>query len=136
MFLGDLNKEYKNHSHICRINTMRYFFFILIIFCQSCKEEAPRPELSDDEMAKIMAEIAIAEGATTMLSGFKKDSVANAYYRVIFEMNGTTLEAYEKSLRILVNDVDHTQAIIDQAAKIINDKMGVVSDTTAQKPSQ
>jgi len=118
------------------MNTMRYFFFILIIFCHSCKQESPQPEISDEKMAHIMAEIAIAEGATTMLSGFKKDSLANAYYRNIFEMNGITRDDYEKSLRVLVNDVDHTQAVIDQASKIINEKKEMVSDTTDKKATQ
>lgn len=136
MFFDRHLMEYKNHSHICRINTMRYFFSFLIIFCQSCKQDTPQPDLSDEQLAHIMAEIAIAEGATTMLSGFKKDSLSNAYYRQIFEMNGTTLEAYEKSLRILVNDVPHTQSVVEEAAKIISEKQGITPDSTGKKTPQ
>lgn len=136
MFFDHHPNVYKNHSHICRINMMRHFFIIFILFCQSCKEETPRPEFTDEKMAQIMAEIAIAEGATTMLSGFKKDSLANAYYRQVFEMNGTTLEEYEKNLRILVSDVPHTQAIVEQAAKIISEKQGITPDSTGKKPPQ
>jgi Domain of unknown function (DUF4296) len=106
---------------------MRYFLFVLCIFIFACQEVREQPTLSDEKMANIMAEIAIADAGTTMISSFKKDSLANAYYRVVFEMSGVTLEEYEKNLRIIADDVPHMESIVKKAEEIIAEKKAAVS---------
>jgi Domain of unknown function (DUF4296) len=134
VFFGLPSIEYKNHSHLCRISIMRYFFLLISFMFFACHREKEQPTVSDDKLANIMAEIAIADAGTTMLSSFKKDSLANAYYRQVFEMNGVTLEAYEKNLRLIVNDIPHLESIVKKAETIISEKKGAVSGG-ADKPS-
>ena len=114
---------------------MRYFLILFSFFIFACRQDKEQPTISDEKMAHIMAEIAIADGGTTMLNSFKKDSLANAYYRQIFEMNGVTIEEYEKNLRILVDDIPHIESVVKAAEAMINGKKGDPPATPAQSPN-
>ncbi len=101
---------------------MRYFFLTLPFLIIACRQDKEQATIPDEKMAKIISEIAIADAGTTMLNSFKKDSLANAYYRQVFEMNGVTLEEYEKNLRIVVSDIPRIELIVKKAEEIIAQK--------------
>jgi len=85
----------------------------LFISCQSKPTE--QPSLPDEKIARIMADLSIADAATTGLSGYRKDSLMHAYFNQVFEMHGVTLEAYEKDLQILAQDLSRMEGIVKQA---------------------
>lgn len=68
-----------------------------------------------------MADISIAEAATTGLNGYAKDSLTQAYYKQVFEMHGVTLEAYEQDLRILARDLARMEVIVKQADEFLTE---------------
>jgi len=68
-----------------------------------------------------MADISIADAATTGLNGYAKDSLMQAYYKQVFEMHGVTLEVYEKDLRILAQDLVRMEGIVKQADELLTE---------------
>jgi len=68
-----------------------------------------------------MADISIADAATTGLNGYAKDSLMQAYYKQVFEMYGVTLEVYEKDLRILAQDLVRMEGIVKQADELLTE---------------
>lgn len=70
-------------------------------------------------MARIMADLSIAEAATTGLTGFPKDSLMQAYFRQTLEMHSTTLEDYEKNLRLYADDLPRMQRLTQQAEVLL-----------------
>ena len=91
----------------------------LLCLCPACQEKVEQPALSDDKIARIMADLNIAEAATIGLNGFLKDSLTNVYYKQVMEMHGVTKESYEKDLRILVRDVERMEAIENHALRLL-----------------
>jgi len=91
------------------------------IYC-SCQSKSPgQPSLPDEKIARIMADISIADAATTGLNGYAKDSLMQAYYKQVFEMYGVTLEVYEKDLRILAQDLVRMEGIVKQADELLTE---------------
>ena len=85
--------------------------------CQSNQAEAPT--LSDDTIAQIMADLSVADAATTGLAGFQKDSLMHVYFNQVFEMHNITLESYEKDLRILAKDLPRLERIVKKSEVLI-----------------
>lgn len=108
----------------------KYIIFSLLI-CGACQHTNTPLEVPEDKVAKIIADLSIAEGSVIMLSGYKRDSLAHAYYKQVYEMNGMTLEEYEKYLRILVTDTDRLESILKKSEQLIIDKQPPV-DTLAK----
>ncbi len=90
---------------------------LFLVACQYDKKE--QPTLSDEKIARILADAAVADAATQVLSGFPKDSLAHLYYMQILEMQGTTQDEYEKNLRILSDDPAHMEAVLKMAEKLV-----------------
>lgn len=70
-----------------------------------------------------MADLAIADAATTGLSGYTKDSLMHVYFKQVFDMHGTTPEAYENDLRILASDLTKMEIIVKNADELLKEKM-------------
>jgi hypothetical protein len=103
------------------------FFGLLVLFlgfsaCQQPMRGTAQEAVPEDKVAKIIAEIALADGAVSALSGFKHDSFVHAYYKQIYEINGITLEEYEKYLRILANDTERLEGVVKKAEQYLKDK--------------
>lgn len=99
-----------------------------LFFYVGCSTATEPLTLSEEQMSVIMSEIAIAEGSTTMLAGYKRDSLSSAYFKMVFEMQHTTLPEYERNLRIAVKDVERMRRIMQGAEQRIADKKGQQPD--------
>jgi hypothetical protein len=86
---------------------------LLLGACQG--DKAKQTTLSDDKIAQIMADICVADAATTGMAGYPKDSLMHVYFKQVFEMHGTTVEAYENDLRILAKDLERMEMIVQEA---------------------
>jgi hypothetical protein len=84
-----------------------------------CTPEVEQPSLPDDKMARIIADIALAEAATVGLGGYSRDSLQQIYYRQVLEMHGITLEEYEKNLRLYADDIPRFQNVVTRAEALI-----------------
>lgn len=100
---------------------MRYLLCILsaVVFLCCQQQTAEQPSLPDEKLARIMADISIAEAATNGLSGYPKDSLMKAYFTQVFEIHGTTQEAYEKDLRLVSTDLPRLQQIVLESIKLL-----------------
>lgn len=66
-----------------------------------------------------MADLYIAEAATTGLNGYPKDSLTHVYYDQVLQMHGITKEQYEKDLRLLVLDVSRMEGVLEQVQVLL-----------------
>lgn len=95
---------------------------VILALCSgfyACGPKAERPSRSDEELARLMADLAVADAATNALSGFEKDSLAQLYYKQVFDKHGTNLETYEKDLRLIVNDFERIRKIQKRAEEFL-----------------
>ena len=99
------------------INTMR-FLSLLCLFFFACTEQAPRPGLTDAQLARIMADLYVAEAATSGAIGYARDSLMQVYFNQVFEVHGVRREVYEKDIQLLATDVPHFEAV-SQAARAL-----------------
>ncbi len=98
--------------------------------CQFTPPE--QPSLPDEKIARIMADLSIADAATTGLASYAKDTLMAAYFKQVFEIHGVTLQNYEKDLRIIANDLPRMGRIVKQAEALLTlDKPG--TEATPQK---
>ena len=91
----------------------------LFIACQSKPSE--QASMGDEKIARIMADLSIADAATTGLSGYRKDSLMQVYFKQVFEIHSTTLESYEKDLRIVAQDLSRMEAIVKSADEMLKE---------------
>lgn len=103
---------------------MKYLISCLSLCCfLACAGgAAEKPTLSDEKLARIMADLNIAEAATIGLSGYPKDSLVQVYIAQVFEIHGTSLEVYEKDLRIVGADLTRLKAIVDASVKLLEEQ--------------
>jgi hypothetical protein len=95
---------------------------VLLSFWGACQSgSVEQPTLTDDKLAKIMADLSVADAATTGLSGFSKDSLMQVYFKQVFELHNTNLGTYEKDLRILANDLPRMERIVKQADELLTE---------------
>ena len=87
---------------------------VVFLFLFACKQGAEQPALSDEKVARIMADLYIAEAATYGLTGYQKDSLTHFYYDQVLQIHRVTKEEYEKNLRLLAQDVPRMEGIMDR----------------------
>lgn len=92
---------------------------LLFVFF-ACEKKAEQPTLSDEKISRIMADLFIADAATTGLSGFQKDSLMQVYFGQVLEMHHVTREEYEKNLHLIAKDLPHIEAVTRAAAELVN----------------
>ncbi|MDX1911378.1 MAG: DUF4296 domain-containing protein [Saprospiraceae bacterium] len=95
---------------------------LLLIFFSCQQKQVETPVLSDEKLARIMADISIADAATTGLSGYAKDSLMQVYFKQVFDIHGVDLETYEKDLRILAKNLDHMEQVVKLADELLLEK--------------
>ena len=91
----------------------------LLAILSACGPAGEQPSRSDEDLARLMADLAVADAATNALSGFEKDSLAQVYYKQVFDKHGTNLETYEKDLRLIVNDFERIRKIQKRAEEFL-----------------
>jgi hypothetical protein len=99
-------------------------YFLPLAICwllaASCtKKTTKQAPLTDEQLSVLMAELAIAEGATTGLSGYAKDTMARHYFRQVFTMQGVTQEAYIESYYMLAEDLPRMESVMVMADSMI-----------------
>lgn len=75
-------------------------------------------------MARIMADLAIAEAATSGLTGYPKDSLMQAYFRQALDLHRITQDSYEKNLRLYANDLPRMQQLTKQTETLLSPEQG------------
>lgn len=103
---------------------MRFPLFLILALgslwaCQF-QNSAEKPSVSEEKMARIMADLAIADAATNGIAGFDKDSLIQVYNRQVFELHGITMEQHEKNLRIYANNSDQMKVLLEKAAALLD----------------
>jgi hypothetical protein len=106
---------------------------LLVVLLVACQQQVEQPTFSEEKTARILADLAVADASTTLLSGYPKDSLVHVYYQQVFEMNGTSLEEYERNLRLLVVDVPRMQRIAQMAEDLLKSRKAPL-DSTAVRP--
>lgn len=109
----------------------RIALFVLLGFLAACSSKTKeQTTLSDDKIARIMADMNIADAATTGIAGYTKDSLMHHYFNQVFEIHGVSLESYEKDLRIVAQDLERMDRIVKKAEELLTEK----SPESAPKP--
>jgi hypothetical protein len=89
----------------------------------ACEMNPPvQPSTPDEKIARIMADLSVADAATSGLSGYTKDSLMHVYFKQVFEIHGVTLEVYENDLRVLAKDLSRMEKIVKQADEMLTEK--------------
>ena len=88
----------------------------------SCQPKPKAASMSDAALARLSADLYIAEAATNGLAGYERDSLAQLYFKQVLEMHGATMDQYEKDLRLIVNDLPRMEAILQKAQEHLTDK--------------
>lgn len=102
----------------------------LAVLLVTCEGKSPEPRtLTDEKIARIMADLSIADAATNGLAGFAKDSLMQVYFKQVFEIHGITLEVYEKDLRILAKDLEQMERVVKMSDELLTEKAPGKSDT-------
>lgn len=108
---------------------MKNRYWILSLFAiglLACEDkQAAKQVLPDEKLSAIMADLYIAEAGTTGLTGYPKDSLMKVYQAQVFELHGTSAEAYESDLRIISNDLTHLKQVVLEAQKKLEAGNGV-----------
>lgn len=75
----------------------RYLLFLLILFTSCSSNEVAEPTIEVDKMAKILADIHIAEGSFQNTLIIQKDSIASDLYHHVFKQYDITENDFYKN---------------------------------------
>lgn len=98
------------------------FVLCLMLFaCQSSNSATAAANIPDDKMARILADLNIAEAATARLNGYAKDSLMHVYFRQVMEMHQVTVETYEAQLREIASDPVRMDDLLRASENMLSD---------------
>ena len=92
--------------------------------CQSTTAPAPTTTVPDEKMARILADLNIAEAATARLNGYPKDSLKQVYFQQVMAMHGVNVPEYESNLRSISADPKRMEALLKASELLLEDKVG------------
>jgi hypothetical protein len=102
---------------------MKYFISGLL-FCLICfvcqQDQTETPTIDEVKMARIMADLAIGEAATTGLSGTRKDSLQQVYFNQTLTIHRVSIEDYEKNLQLYAKDLPKLLQISNASEKLVD----------------
>lgn len=102
----------------------RFFFSVLLLgsLFTACNYQPSVEQASvpGEKMARIMADLSIADAATNGITGYDRDSLMQVYFKQVLELHGLTLEQHEKNLRIYANDSDRMRKLLEQAEVLLD----------------
>ncbi|MCS7036288.1 MAG: DUF4296 domain-containing protein [Saprospiraceae bacterium] len=93
---------------------------LAVAACQSPEQT----RLPEETLARVMADLHIAEAATTGLTGFRKDSLLYLYYEQIFALHGVKREDYEHDIRLLSRDENRMMRLVEAAEDLLKEASG------------
>jgi hypothetical protein len=97
---------------------MRYVL-IFYLFLMACQPKAEAHTLPDEKIARIIADLNIADAATNGLGGAVKDSLLHIYFNQVLTMHGVTMEMYERELQLRTSDFDRMGKINQQVEQLL-----------------
>ncbi|MDX1665670.1 MAG: DUF4296 domain-containing protein, partial [Saprospiraceae bacterium] len=74
---------------------------ILMLLMLSCGPREEKLSLEEEKMIQVLADVHLAEAAMQNTSGPVKDSIAEVYYRQIYEIHDLSEQEFEENMRIL-----------------------------------
>ncbi len=97
--------------------------FVGVLALSQC-QPAEQTRLPEETLVRIMADLHIAEAATTGLTGFRKDSLLYLYYEQIFDLHGVERADYEHDIRLLSHDEDRMMRMVEEAEALLKEAAG------------
>ena len=92
---------------------MQYFLFLLIFLGLPACTSEPASTWTDEQYAKVIADMQVAEAAMIGLSGERRDSVAEVYYKEIYQLHQTTKEEAVQALDELHARPERLEAVYE-----------------------
>lgn len=92
---------------------------LLLSLLLACAPKLEQPDLPADKMARIMADLFIAESATVGMGGYPKDSLQHAYFQQVLQLHQVTLDDYERNLRLYAEQ-DRMDELTAEAEALVN----------------
>ena len=103
------------------------FGCLFLASLHSCQPTLVQPTIPASKMARVMADLYVADAATSGFVGYTRDSLAQAYYDQVFEMHQISREQYEQSLTLMAQDTVGIGELVNQAKKLLE------ADTSRRK---
>lgn len=92
---------------------------LLVISMPCCNPQPEQLTVPEEKLARIMADLYIAEAATLGLTGISKDSLLRVYNAQVFQIHGITPDEYEKNLKILAHDEQNIERVLQQSIDLV-----------------
>ena len=102
--------------------------FLLVCALFACQPQADKQSgnlIPDEKMARIQADLNIAEAATARLNGYPKDSLRQIYFKQVMEMHGISNADYEATLRVIVTDQSRMETLLKMSEDFLQDTIGM-----------
>lgn len=102
---------------------MKKWNFLFAVACFfACVQPAPKPALSEEKLAQIMADCFVVEAALQTASARERDSLSAVFYPQVFDIHGVTKESYEKDVEILSLHPARLDSVLSQALRLLEVK--------------
>ena len=108
----------------------------LAVCSPACSPEAAPATLSEEKVARIMADLYIAEAATIGLSGNPKDSLLQIYCDQVFQVHGTTQAEYEKNLHLMAQEEQRIERIVQLSVDLVQPEKDKKEAKQQDKPEE
>ena len=99
------------------IKNLIFLFVICSIF--SCGKTIDKPTLSDEKLARLMADCFAVDASLQSASPTERDSLQKKFYAQVFEINGVSRADYEKNVQLLTLDPTHLDSILSQTNRLL-----------------
>lgn len=90
---------------------------LLLIGCQN--PALPVPNISDEKMVHILADLHMAESAAKKVHGDKKDQLLEKYYDQVFRIHHISKEKFESEFAILEQNPNKLASIYEKTLQYL-----------------
>lgn len=100
---------------------IRSIFSLLIVMIGiGCAAPTPpSPDLSEDELVRIIADLHMAEVAAKKVHAKQKEEILTGYYRQVFKIHHISKAEFEKQFAILQQNPDLLTEVYKQALEYV-----------------
>lgn len=75
--------------------------------------------LTDEQLSRIMADLFVAQAASSSQSGDLRDSLLGVYTRQVYGMHHTTPDVYEREINEAALDMGRFEGILNKAEELV-----------------
>lgn len=116
---------------------MRHASFLLLACCLSlflpaCETTEEKPQIPEEKMVKVLADIHIAEAALQTLRGQTKDSMSQTYYHQIYAIHEVDSLEVQETLQAMRENPDKMKALYDKVMERV-EKLNAKSKDPEQR---